>query len=178
MPRHLEVDGANVDIYRAPGARAATFLQDRRLTPVLRKEYDLVLLWLGSNDITQSCRPREIINHIQAVVERIKTDCRSKVGLCLIEPRRVEHYRRPRPEQKDYNKVAKAINTRLVGRVYKGGIFVHFNPRFFHENLGRDGVHFNPEGRGEIARKIEACVTHHVRKWQAIQARGEPLTGQ
>ncbi|KAG0721826.1 hypothetical protein GWK47_045639 [Chionoecetes opilio] len=76
-PKTVEVDEPNVtvEVYRAPGGKARTFLVDDRLNGVLQKEFELVILWLGSNAIKGNSKVEAIVEDIRKVVETWQATC-------------------------------------------------------------------------------------------------------
>ena len=154
-------DGIELSIFRSPGAKARTFFRNPRLTRVLRNKYDLVILWLGSNDIKPSCRVREIVQDLKAIVVRLELGCASRVKVCLIEPRHPDR-REPLPvvDQETYDKVRKGINNNLQKRALKGKEFITFGARPYERDLGNDGIHFNLEGQARIVQKFVTAITH------------------
>ena len=64
VPKKLEVEDAEIRIFRGPGDRADNFHNDTRMSEVLNWEHDLCILWIGSNDIDQESRPKDIAENI------------------------------------------------------------------------------------------------------------------
>ena len=174
IPRHLEVaEDIRLRIYRSPGARAASFLENPDLISVLNHRWDLVILWLGSNDVREYSSPRTLASDIKKIVVKLEDYSRARVVVCLLEPRRIDQRDR-RVCQDTYDRVARAVNRNLPRRTLKGRNFLHFSARPFIEDLGRDGVHFNSSGRAWIRRKFESCIDHAAHRWRCVQALGGP----
>ncbi|MPC61619.1 hypothetical protein E2C01_055693 [Portunus trituberculatus] len=58
VPQNLEVaPDVRLRVYRSPGARAASFLENQELHRVLRHQFNLAILWLGSNDVREYSIP-------------------------------------------------------------------------------------------------------------------------
>lgn len=175
VPRHLRLDQVEISVFRAPGASAGDFKTDPRLNSVLQSRFELVLVWLGSNEIRESSRVRQVVKSIKDIVDEIKECCKAKVGVILIEPRKTDQQWRQFVSQETYDKVARAVNRTLTQRTLKGGIFVQFTARPYRECLDRDGVHFDRSGRTYIKEKISNCITHHAIIWQSLQDMGGPM---
>ena len=144
-PQTLEVvENVDLDIFHQPGALAKDFFQSEQLTQVLQKRYHLVILWIGSNDIHAASNVLELVNTIKTIIEALERTCGADVRFCLIEPRLTERQRRFSTPQDTYNRVAKAINTRLQNRYLRGRKFISFGVKPFWGDLARD-VHFRRE---------------------------------
>ena len=65
------IDGRLIRTFRSPGARVATFDTNVTLNAVLNWRHDITVLFIGGNDINDSCIPAEISSNIIQVVERI-----------------------------------------------------------------------------------------------------------
>ncbi|KAG0713759.1 hypothetical protein GWK47_015517 [Chionoecetes opilio] len=155
VPQTVEVDAPNVtvEVYRAPGGKIRTFFSDDRLNGILQKEFELVILWLGSNDIKEASKVGNIVEHIRKVVETVQATCRCEIRICMIEHRIItDHYAR-RVEQETYDKVAKAINNKLNKKLTQDRK-LSFNAKPYAQDLAHDGVHFNRTGRSFIYEKL------------------------
>ena len=54
LPRELEVpDQVQLDIFRNPGALVRDFYHKEQLRKLFESSYNLVLVWIGSNDVTE-----------------------------------------------------------------------------------------------------------------------------
>ena len=175
VPEELVFDreDVSVDIFRAPGGRASTFFLDRRMADVGHQKYDLVILWLGSNDITPHCVVRKIADKLAFIVKDLERKCEAQVRMCLIEPR----YPDGRLDQTTYEKVAKGINNLLQRRLLKKYRFISFGAKPFWDSLDTDGVHFDPIGCDHVANKFRNCILNV--KWEKEQSQiiGRPILG-
>ena len=74
VPPHFDSLPSPIEfhVFRSPGARAGTFFQNDQLTGVFNNRYDLVILWLGSNDIHTNCCVRKIAEDIKTIVEQLE----------------------------------------------------------------------------------------------------------
>ena len=166
-----------VDIYRSPGATAEDFFWNNTLSAIFEYQYQLIILWIGSNDIHDSVEVRDLVHHISRIVKALETHCKADVRFCLIEPRAVE--RSPRTniqEQETYNKIAKGVNRKLQGRVLRGRRFISFGAKPFCQDLGRDGVHFrHSERESFVYSKLRHCINYAYTDFQRWKMWGEPI---
>ena len=162
MPSHLDNLPSSIDvqIFRSPGATARSFFNNEHLTAVFHGRYDMVILWLGSNDIHPQCQVKDIVNTIKRIVEQLEAHCTPRVKICLVEPRLTEIRWRPRIEQGAYNKVAKGVNNKLQKRALRGKEFISFGAKPFLYSLRSDGVHFDREGREKVKDKLRGAINN------------------
>ena len=156
LPSNISVPNAVVNIYKAPGGRADNFFNDRRLNGVLQWRHDLCILWLGSNDIDNVKRPREIANNIIEVIHSIEENCQALVYVCLVEPR---FYANGFMSEEDYRKVQRKINKILKEQ---GNQLIHFNSKSWVDDFGYDGVHWNNEGRERVKGKLRKTIKNFM----------------
>ena len=163
VPTVIEVpDCIDLTIFRSPGAKARKFFTDPLLSPVLENRYDVVILWLGSNDITPRCAVRDIVKNIKNIVLRLEEVCTPRVKICLVEPRHPERRYAHVVSQETYDLIRKGVNNNLQRRALRGKEFISFGARPYEGDLGRDGVHFNREGRSRIAQKLGNAIRHSM----------------
>ena len=165
VPSHLDdlPSPVEVQIFRSPGATARSFFNNDHLTAVFNGRYDMVILWLGSNDIHSGCKVTDIVSDIKSIVEQLEARCTPKVKICLIEPRLTETRWRPQIEQEAYNKVAKGVNNKLQKRALRGKGFITFGAKPFWYSLKSDGVRFDREGRERVKNKLTGAICNaHV----------------
>ena len=152
IPRRLNIPNVEVNIFRAPGAKASTFFDNFRLNEVLKWEHDLTILWIGSNDIGSHTEPETVFNFIKEIYQAIQENCKSVVYVCKIEPRL-----HPRNCPTDrYKKIQCGINNRIKKRIKSPNI--HFNNLSFVEELGGDGVHWSEAGRERVESKFKKVI--------------------
>ena len=56
----LECEATEIKGLRAAGGKACDFYDDDRMNEVLQWEYDITMLWLGSNDMHPSNSPVDV----------------------------------------------------------------------------------------------------------------------
>ena len=157
-PKSLQVSGAEIRIFRAPGGRADSFFEDSRMNNVLGWKHDLCLLWIGSNDIADEIEPNHLAETIKYIVQEIEDQCEAEVCVCLVEPRL---YDDDGPiSREDYKKVQNAVNKKLKRELNNQSI--HFNTTTFVEELASDGVHWTSEGRERVENKIITVIESHL----------------
>ena len=154
VPSHLDILPSPIDvqIFMSPGATARSFFNNEHLTAVFNGRYDMVILWLGSNDIHPRCKVKDI----KSIVEQLEIRCIPRVKICLVEPRLTEIRWRPRVEQEANNKVAKGMSNKLQKRALRGKGFISFDVKAIWYSLRSDGVHFDREDR-EGKEQAERC---------------------
>lgn len=156
LPNDLSVNNAEIQIYKRPGGRAGNFYNDRRLNEVLEWKHDLCILWLGSNDIDNVKRPRDIANNIIEVIQSIEQNCQAIVYICLVEPR---FYTNGFMSEEDYRKVQRKINKILKEQ---GNQVIHFNSSSWVEYLDSDGIHWTNEGRERVKSKLKKAIRNFM----------------
>ena len=165
--------GADITLVRVPGAKAKNFFNDPRFYQALDDRYELVVLWLGSNDIAVDTQVGDVLACLGDIVNAIKERCKAIVQVCLIEPR----VRRPGITSRDrtfnekYKIVARHINRRLT-RYCKGCRVLNFAGDFFESCLAEDGVHFNRLGRELVRDKLKSAIEYKVADWAAVHGMG------
>ena len=159
IPCSLKVEGAEIELYRLPGAKTHSFENKAKLNQVLNWSGDLVILWLGSNDIDQNTDISEVVKNIIQIKSQIEKECKAVVAIILVEPR---CYPNDHPVSKDqYKKIQKGINRKLE-RALPNTQFLQFNTFVYEKELARDGVHFSEEGKEMIKDKISECIEQHM----------------
>ena len=158
-------EGVEVELFRVSGAKARNFFSYPVFRNLLESRFDLIILWIGSNDIHDRCVVKDVARDIKAIVEQLEAVCTPKVKICLIEPRHPDNARHPHLDQETYNRIAKGINNNLQKRSLKGKGFITFSARPFTQTLARDGVHFNREGRAHIEEKLRNAIMHEHFSW-------------
>ena len=177
VPTSLDIDDDTVqlDLYRAPGGKAHNFFNDERLNPILQHKYDLVILWIGSNDIKENSSVKDLARKIKQLVQTIEEKCEAEVRTCMIEPRKPGLVGRFRVEEETYRKVAKAVNRKLQSKELRGKRVIDFGAKPFWDALGWDGVHFNRQGREHVNAKLANCVREAYLDKRQIEAIGRPF---
>ena len=156
LPNNLTVNNAEIRIFRGPGGRADSFFDDSRMNEVLEWEHDLCILWIGSNDIDNETRPKDIAENIIEVIQSIEQNCEAVVYICLVEPR---FYASGFMSEEDYRKVQRKINKILKEQ---GNQVIQFNSSSWVEYLGSDGVHWNEEGRERVKSKLRKTIRNFM----------------
>ena len=164
VPRNLGViPGANIRIYRSPGAKAINFEHNNGLNQVLNYPHDLTILFLGGNDVYDGCIPSHITTNIESVIEQIHEYCNSDIAFVLLE------HRNPRPGNRfgvsadQYNRVASNINNRLK-RKYRNKPYVKFisvGAKPFQHGV-TDGVHFDVETQAHLTQKFRNTISRYI----------------
>ena len=153
VPLSIDSPSDTVSIFRKPGAKILNWRNIPELTAVFEHNFDLVFIWLGSNDISETCVTAQIFQEINHFASLVETRCNTKVILVEIENR---HYTSSRfyvnPER--YQRIKRHINQKLrLQRVYTLANFGAF--KF---TLGSDGVHFTTHAKQLVREKFVAYI--------------------
>ena len=164
VPLNLRsVPGAEIRIFRAPGAKVANFESNRTLNAVLQWPHDLTIRFIGGNDIYDGCIPSSIATNIQNVIEQIHEYCKSDIAFVLIENRDPPLGNRFNVSATQYNRVANNINNRLK-RKYKTKPYIKFlsvGAKPFQRGV-TDGIHFDSETRFHLERKLRNTIARYI----------------
>lgn len=87
LPVHWENVSWELDVFRAPGGHAYSFFEDSRLKDVLNNQYDVVLLWIGSNDIKVDTVVQDLADEMINIVYTLEEKCEAETIPVLLEPR-------------------------------------------------------------------------------------------
>lgn len=146
-------------MFTAPhGQKHTVFFDDQQLSPVLREKYNLVILWLGSNDVKQNSIVREIVLDIKRIVVALEANCEAEVRICLLEPRRPSLRGMFNVDDKTYVKISKSVNRSLYRTVMKGKSCIGFCAKPYWEGLTWNGIHFNKKAREHIHAQLASCI--------------------
>ena len=156
LPHSLEVEGADIEIFRAPGGRVDEFYDDERMSDVLKEEWDLVIVWLGSNDIDYDTNTGQLVSELLDVCETIVNACQAVVKICLIEPR---FYPDGYVGHEDYKKIQRSVNRKLLKAGYGT---LHFHTQGYVNEIDDDGVHFTPQGQHMVRNKLRTAIQGFV----------------
>lgn len=159
LPTNLLIEGTQISIFRAPGGKAISFFEDNRLSSILNWRGDVVIVWLGSNDIEINSNVAEIVNNLIHIKESIEKECGAKVIITLLEPR---CYPNDYPvHQTQYAKIQKGVNRKLERKLPQTH-FIKVNTPCFQQLLSHDGVHFTFEGRQLIENIIKENIADYL----------------
>ena len=161
-PQTEPVVGVNMDMIRRSGARVSQFFDYPEFQPVLRRRYNLVIVMLGGNDITDATDPNKLTADYLAVHQAIES-YGAKCVLCTIEKRvyKEGHIHYVDPEA--YRKVMNAVNRKL-SRALKGKLIL-LGGRTYPLDLRTDGIHPNFEERKHIWNKVVGAIKYHQEEW-------------
>lgn len=154
-----QIKGVEVILYKKPGAKAIKFFEYPELTMALDDNLDLVVLWIGSNDI----HPNETISHICNSIKDILEAFGSKgipTYFMTVEPRvypeSSPYYVPPEVYQKMRNAINKHFQRELKGRILlTGGVAINAS------HLMIDGVHAGWQGRANIETKLVGLICNY-----------------
>ena len=159
LPTSIDVPGTEIEIFRAPGGKALNFFEDDRLNEVLNWRGDLIILWIGSNDITVDTDVVRLRNEIVKIKQTVESRCQAQIIFVLLEPRQYNNHYPVGWDQ--YNKIQNSINKFLIKKLPLTR-FLQFNTSKFQTLLSQDGVHFNGEGKQLVIQKIKQAVSEYM----------------
>ena len=87
VPPELISPGITVHIFRRPGARVNDWQNVPEFVDLLNHQFDLVFIWIGSNDITSTCRPNAILRQINLFALQVENSCNAKVVIVEVKSR-------------------------------------------------------------------------------------------
>ena len=163
VPEDFSYYNAVIRVFKKPGALASRFFDYPELTGVLNYQYDLVILWIGSNDITPGCGARYLPERICYIAGEIQRWTGADIRIILVEPRDCPPGNRNCITLAEYKRIAKAVNKKIIQRCrYRNtwGTISTFGFPAFH--LATDGVHFDRRAREVIEERIHGSI----RRWR------------
>ena len=149
VPPELTGPGINCTVYRKPGAKLNNWQDVPEFAEILNNKFDIVFIWLGSNDITTTCRPNLILHQLTHLAQQIEADCQCKVVLVEIEHRCYTNSRHFVPPTQ-YLHIRRAVNKRL--HLQHRYTLLSFGALRFE--LARDGVHFKAQSKELIKQRL------------------------
>ena len=153
VPHNIDISGDTVTIFRKPGAKLLNWRNIPEITEIFEHNFDIVFIWLGSNDITETCVTAQILQELNHFAQLVETRCNTKVVLVEIENRNYassRHYVNP----ERYLHIKRHINKKL--RLQKRYTLANFGA--FKFELASDGVHFTTHSQQLIKEKFVAYV--------------------
>ena len=161
---------------RVPGGKVRELHSDPRMLATIPEPaewYNLIFIWLGSNDIRDVTNPSNVLRPLIQLVESLRPNCET-IRVIKIEPRNFSRRGICTRGQELYDKGRKSINRRLV-RV-KGVTLMDFGSKFFKENIGKDGVHFNTIAKAEIVARLTRAIWEESRDYRSLGFIRDPQT--
>lgn len=157
LPRELEINNAQVDIFRKPGALVKDFFSRETLGKVFEKTYDVVVLWIGSNDVKEDTSVRDLVLQILNIIVEVRRLCGAHVIFVSLEDRRYGERNRFIPPHR-YRTVREAINKRVRqwARSQPKVEVPGWSSNTFQ--LARDGVHFTADTKERIKRVLRHFI--------------------
>ena len=157
LPRELEVTHAQVEIFRKPGALVRDFFDRETLGKIFEKNYDVVVLWIGSNDVKENTSVRELVLQIINLIVEVQHSCGAQVIFICLEDRRYGEGNRFIPPRR-YRTVRDAINKRVRhwARSQPEVQVPGWSSNTFE--LASDGVHFTTETKERIKRVLRHFI--------------------
>ena len=161
VPQSLEIANATVRIFRKPGARAWHFTTYPEFSGIWDFRPDITFLFLGSNDIIESCNSHVITNITLDIAEEIESRTGGIVCILQIEPRIDPSGRHI--NARAYKRVAKRANKR-ISRAWRNHEYLEWGG-FLRRLFDRTGYHFNELGKQYIKERITHRAETIMSRW-------------
>ena len=159
-PKRIDTRDPNVSvkIFRRSGARLE-HINELPFCEIFDSQYDLLVLFLGGNDI--SAYPEEterIIYDLKGLLLKCKAVAQEVVYV-LIEGRHYPDNNRFGITSRVYENCKKRVN-RNIRRFLKRQGMRSFNTTdyYFSNNVARDGIHFNTAAQNQLVQKIKDLI--------------------
>ena len=148
-------------ILRKPGG-LLTHLQYPPLNDVYNIEADLIVFFLGGNDIVRyRNNPTTLASKLRDHLLELKNYAR-EVAFVAIESRVYQTGNRFGLSTQEYARVRGRVNGNVRRFCRNHSIrFINVNRSVFVDNISSDGTHFNANANGELIHKIQ-CLAHHA----------------
>lgn len=161
LPVIPNLNHTEISICKLSGGKLSDFWSHPNFQCMRDKNYDLAILFLGGNDVNDSCKPSNIVSDIIHITEYLQQR-NTNVVVTLLEPRQYSSNNRFGISPNTYEKVSKSVNKGLNKILKKRNVrTINLGARPFNEGHSRDGVHFNSTAKYYIAAKIKNCIEHH-----------------
>ena len=166
VPRIVNINEADVRVFRKPGARIHHF-DEFPLNEILEFRPEVTVLFLGGNDINNE---ENCVTNVAAGLKRvieILRNINSVVIFVEIEWRDFNRSPVPNLTSETYNQKRKTINRNLK-RYCNSRKIRTINTSSVHlERVGRDLVHFDNLAARHVKAKIERALSHAVGEMEA-----------
>ena len=157
-----------IHCFSTPGANLESYLTSPAYRDLCAAPSpDLVLIFIGGNDIKQDTVVAELQYGITKFCKHIEEITKSFAKIFMIEPRN----RLRGVDVDSYNRIRNSFNRNIQhrNRDYYPDRFVVTPLRF--EYLAADGVHPNPVGSARLVHRIRRTIGSFLYSWHAHEAR-------
>ena len=124
----------------------------------MKKNFDIIILFLGGNDLVEGCNIADLYENLKTLAEDLKNTIIPKFGVFLLEP----EARLGNPKyisQKGYYRLRNSLVRKFKNRKeLRSWTLVGKGLNLNH--IGKDGVHFNKGGR----QKFKEIIQDHLRE--------------
>ena len=150
---NLDLASVTVGIFRFPGATIDSLNRHLDQSCYWNKTYDLVILCIGGNDLTND-QVSEVSDKFCNLVRRLLTQTFS-LSACTIEYRLYQADNRFGADRETYRRKATKINLKIRRFLTKiGPRYLDLGKTDFTYNRTRDGVHFNSFAQSKFCNYI------------------------
>ena len=159
VPHNVHVENVETRVFRRPGAKIRHF-HDEILNNLLAYEPDIVILFLGGNDIDagEDCVVR-VATALKGVIQILRENCR-EVIVVDIEWRNFTSSRVPELTSELYNHSRMQINRNLARFCNRRNIRTINTSLDSIQRVRNDGVHFDRLAAARVKTKISNAIMH------------------
>ena len=147
------VNNIQIDTFCCPGATASNLTEYAEYQRFIDKQFDVVVVFIGGNDITDNCKIANIYAKIKDIIEDIENIIQPRFGTHLLEP----EVRTGDPRFIAPGKYYK-IRTHLIRKIKEKrelSLWTLLGRGLKLEHLGSDGTHLNREGKVKLTEILE-----------------------
>ena len=149
-----------IEVFCCPAATTSNIASFPEYNRLFHKNFDIVILLLGGNDIRNNCNISEIYRNLKALVEDINNLVIPKYGTFLLEPEARRGDSRYVSEKGYYRLRNSLVRKIKIKKEIECWTLVGKGLNLNH--LKKDGVHLNKEGRRKFKKIIEAYLIEIV----------------
>ena len=152
-----------INIFCYPGATIDSLNRHLDHSNFWNKTYDLVILCIGSNDLTHD-QVSDVFNKFYNLVRRLLAQT-SSLSACTVDYRLYHADNRFRVDKETYRSKVFKINLKIRHFVSNlGHRYLDLGKTDFTYNRTRDGVHFNTFAQTKFCQYISREVRHLVNR--------------
>ena len=165
VPKSVDLDLENVtiDIFCYPGATSDSLNRHLDQSSFWNKTYDLIILCIGSNDLTHD-QVSDVFDKFCNLVRRLQTQT-SSLSACTVEYRLYHVDNRFGADKDTFRRKVIKINPKIRRFVSNlGHHYLDLGKTDFTYNRTRDGVHFNSFDQAKFCKYISREVQRIINR--------------
>ena len=151
-----------IETFCCPGATFDNITSSSEYKRLVKKNFDVIILFLGGNDIRNECNIADLYAKLKTLIDDLNNTIIPKFGIFFLEP----EARLGNPEivsQKGYYRLRNSLVWKVKSRkeivswtLLGRGLNLH--------HLGKDGVHFNKRGKQKFREIIQDHLDEKIAK--------------